>query len=119
MIELSTFSKRLIILKRKQLYIVFLSWLQLIVLIAAFTIKYTHHHADEQLQKNQTNKGITLSKTENPCPICQFEFVHFISKEIKHTCISQPVSNVINIELSNQIFKISFYSFSLRAPPAC
>jgi hypothetical protein len=100
-------------LRNKSINIVFLALFHLAVLIVPVTIKDSHHHASTF----DNPIGNTLSKAKKICPICQFEFVNFIPNKLTRISFFQPASPLKNSELVSSEFRLSFSSFSHRAPP--
>lgn len=106
------------LLKIRSIHISIITYFYLAIFISALVIKDTHHctFSHDILVKNAHSS--LLSKAEKPCPICQFEFVHFISKSFEHIFVCHSVSCTINTRLADDIYKISFSSYSHRAPPS-
>jgi hypothetical protein len=84
------------------------------VFIIPITIKDTHHHAKEY---ESSSSGTKITAASQICLICQFEFIHFISTQ--QVQFYQPVISLKNQELLAPKFRVSFSSFSHRAPPIC
>ena len=104
-------------LVKKRSHIVLLVLFQLTVFVTPLFIKSTHIHTYEHSGKTLTEHGSTIAKTIPGCPIYKFEFVTSnLQDEIRY-CLFQQTSTVNNIELNNQIFRLSFTSCLLRAPP--
>lgn len=97
---------------------VFLVFFQLLIFVIPLFIKGAHVHRYSQNSKlsNSCNKSIT--KTEHWCPICKYEFVSkIVDNDIQYNLVQQTI-DILYFGLIHQIFKISFTSCLLRAPPA-
>lgn len=108
---------KLYVLIKKRAHIVFLVLFQLGVFVTPLFIKGTHIHTIEKTHNLLIGNKEFLVKTSEWCPIYKFEFVtSFIQDEIGFSLFQK--TDLINIiELSNQIFKITYTSCLLRAPP--
>ena len=102
---------------KKRAYIVFLVLFQLLVFVTPLFIKGTHIHKYEQANNHSAGNAKSYTKAVQWCPIYKFEFVTSIIQDDIRYVLFQQTNRIINIELANQIFKISFTSCLLRAPP--
>ncbi|MDO9255085.1 MAG: hypothetical protein Q7U54_06190 [Bacteroidales bacterium] len=104
-------------LVKKRAYIVFLVLFQLLVFVTPLFIKGFHIHKYEQGHSHTAGNTKSYAKAVQWCPIYKFEFVSSIIQDDILYELFKQTNPIINIELANQIFKISFTSCLLRAPP--
>jgi len=80
-------------------------------------IKIVHHHEVERVVFLHTTDK-TLTKDNEQCPICHFEFVNFIStNNEKPSCDFQKIMLLISSGQTSQLLNTPFQFFSNRAPP--
>jgi hypothetical protein len=104
-------------LVKKRAYIVFLVLFQLLVFVTPLFIKGIHIHRYEQGHSHPAGIEKAYSEAVQWCPIYKFEFVTSIIQDDIRDGLFQQSNQITDIELANQIFKISFTSCLLRAPP--
>ena len=97
--------------------IIFLSLFQLLVFIYPILVKSDHHHLHENYNISYSIQGQSVSKTENFCPICNFEFVKVLlhsSDQYGVFQIPKPLkkSDIVSVDYNNP-----YTLFSVRAPP--
>lgn len=96
--------------------IVFLATLHIMVLLFPLLVKELHHH-DYAQHHNSTLHIRYFTTHENTCNICSFDYLPFISSEVKKIIISRVIFFIfvapINSEITTSFFNISL----LRGPP--
>jgi len=100
---------------RSNLHIRILIIFQLFVFSGPYIIKVAHHHNNYSAIKPE-NK-CHLSASDLPCPVCKFEFLTSIVKDIVKFFIYQPLLTVHNLIAKTLFCNIYNIYYSLRAPP--
>lgn len=103
---------------KQKLQISFLAMVLTMLLFFPGAVKMLHtHHGDAG--KNLSCTGFSsVNQTKEPCPVCDFEFVSFISEAETHIDYFPLVFNRVEaFETSQPVLEFTRY-FSLRAPPA-
>ena len=80
-------------------------------------IKVAHRHSPTQAQFFLQSSGKTISAAERDCPICQFEFVSFISENFAQYFFQLPAKQLQESRLDSAEFQFSFVYYAHRAPP--
>jgi hypothetical protein len=102
---------------KKRTFFVILVFSQLIIFVTPLFIKGTHIHSYENDLKHSTGNSKSIAKAEQWCPIYKYEFVNLISHDEIQSNPFQQTAEILYFGLIHQIFKISFTSCLLRAPP--
>jgi hypothetical protein len=103
--------------KDKSIHIIILALFHLLVFITPISVKSEHTHAQKNNCVFNSSPGKIISKATKPCPICQFEFVHFITSATKQYDVFQIAKPLKNSKLVSVEINFPFTSFSHRAPP--
>jgi hypothetical protein len=79
-------------------------------------IKSVHVHHDEHVCCHHDH-GVSFDTPEDPCPVCDFEFVSFIENSPTRLQVVLPGSQVIDFPSPENPNSFQLFYFSLRAPP--
>ena len=91
--------------------------LQLAVFLTPTVVKLVHHHEFERVEFLQTTHN-SLTKQNEQCPICHFEFVNFISENNeKPKCDTHNILLLLNTGETRPLHNTPLQFFSNRAPP--
>lgn len=103
--------------RRKRIYIIFFAIVQLVVFMTPTVVKLVHHHEFERVEFLPTTHK-TLTKYNEQCPICHFEFVTFISENNeKSRCDAQNIQLLLSSGETQPLHNTPLQFFSNRAPP--
>lgn len=100
--------------KQNKLYLLIL--VHLLLLWYPQMVKSLHVHHHEQVCCHYDH-GVSFDMPENPCPICDFEFVSFIGNSPTPLQVSLPEIKLIDLPVREAIFTNHLFYFSHRAPP--
>lgn len=90
--------------------------LHLLLLAYPLISKTFHvHHGSPHHHEFTTSENI--DRTEDPCPVCDFEFYNFISTTPAHHFEAQSVIKIYLNPIPEIVFTPLVRYFSLRAPP--
>ncbi|MDP4275448.1 MAG: hypothetical protein Q8907_14325 [Bacteroidota bacterium] len=105
-------------LRRKNIAFSFLVIFHLLVFTTAYTVKIVHHHPEgKQNIAAAFQTGKTVFSTHHPCPICQFEFVNFLAKNLTQYFYNNFYIRLVNFNQIRQYVQAEFSCFAHRAPP--
>jgi hypothetical protein len=91
--------------------------LQLVVFLTPMVVKLIHHHEFEHLEFLKTTHN-ALTKENEQCLICHFEFVTFISEtNEKPRCDTQNIILLLSSGETRQLLNTPLRFYSNRAPP--
>lgn len=90
----------------------------LTILIAYPGIVKSFHTHQDQVTNGAYSCATEFHPQEKPCPVCDFEFVSFISEPPAHIDYFPFTFRIVNHEKAEQTFLEFPDYFSLRAPPA-
>ncbi|MFA5328821.1 MAG: hypothetical protein WC384_13595 [Prolixibacteraceae bacterium] len=99
--------------KKQHISIFTLSFLALLLYPGLVKLVHVHHDSSDSF----FSKGISLQTQEEPCPVCNFEFVSFLNEQEVEFAFKLPLIAVTNTP-ETEIYQVpvNIY-FSLRAPP--
>jgi hypothetical protein len=104
--------------KNKRINIIILALFQLMVFVVPLSIKSEHRHIQGNSNALVSSlHGKVVSKAEQSCPICKFEFVHFLTPPTNQFPVLRLAKPLKNSELVSAEYNYPFTSFSHRAPP--
>jgi len=90
--------------------------LHLLLLAYPLISKTFHvHHGSHYFHEFSATENI--DRTEDPCPVCDFEFYNFISATPAYHFEAQSVVNIYIDPIPEIVFTPIVRYFSLRAPP--
>jgi hypothetical protein len=90
---------------------------QLVVFMTPTVVKLVHHHEFERGEFLQTTHK-AFTKDNKQCPICNFEFVTFITENNeKSRCDAQNIPLLLSSGETRQLLNTPLRFYSNRAPP--
>ncbi len=99
--------------KRRHISFFTLSFLALLLYPGLIKLVHVHHTSLDSF----SSVGVSLQTQEEPCPVCNFEFVSFLNEHEEEFEFKLPCIAVTNTP-ETKAYKIpSIIYFSLRAPP--
>jgi hypothetical protein len=101
---------------RKQNNLLFLVLIHLLILWYPQMIKFAHVHHNVQVSCLHDH-GVSVDIPEEPCPVCNFEFISFIKVTSTRLQVCLPVIQVADLLAPEATYPHSLLSLSLRAPP--
>jgi hypothetical protein len=90
----------------------------LTILIAYPGIVKSFHTHHDPITNGSYSCATEYHPQEKPCPVCDFEFVSFISEPPVHIDYFPYSFSIVNLEKTEEAFLEFPDYFSLRAPPA-
>jgi hypothetical protein len=102
---------------RKQKNISFLILNLLILLFYPGIVQLVHKHHHEEHICCQHVDISSFTTEEDPCPVCDFQFVSFIGTQPDHVKVSFSPLAVIDTKIPEKASFSELFYFSLRAPP--
>ena len=79
-------------------------------------IKIVHvHHSKHFI--NRQGKGTMIIQKEDPCAVCNFQFVSFIGSQTELISTKREPIDVTNRKVPERLYTRYLTYFSLRAPP--
>jgi hypothetical protein len=106
-------------MRTKNSHIVFLAWLMLALFISPLSIKAAHHHLPPHSYAMPHTEGKSISAALNSCPVCNFEFVTFLSVETQFCAHLSRLTPVYSCLTFPGVKTDIFACCTLRAPPVC
>jgi hypothetical protein len=94
-----------------------LAFMMLILFVSPMTVKAVHHHLPVRIPVLADPHGKSITAAAGACPLCQFEFVTFISFDNQEYSHYSQLSSLDCYEPTPGIKGNSFTCYSLRAPP--
>jgi hypothetical protein len=106
-------------MKQNKTHIPLLALFQLMLFMAPFTVKATHHHIADPFYISLAKKGEFVSTAQDPCYVCHFEFVTFIALHGFGDLNYNSPDDQFCVEPIQSTPRLTTLYYSLRAPPAC
>jgi hypothetical protein len=104
-------------MRRRKSHIAPLAFLMLILFVSPITVKALHHHLPEHISAFAQHQGKSISEAVVACPVCQFEFVTFITCDIPEYNHFVGFTSFDCCEPTRDLQGNFFTYYSLRAPP--
>lgn len=100
----------------KQIKLPILILIHLLLLWYPQMVKSLHVHHNEEVCCHHDN-GVSFDTAEEPCPVCNFEFVSFIGNSNTRLQVRLPEIKLIDLPVLEAIYTNQLFYFSHRAPP--
>ena len=100
----------------KQYKLHFLILIHLLLLWYPQMIKSVHVHPNEHVCRLDDH-GVSFVTSEDPCPVCDFEFVSFVETTPTRLQVCLPEIQVSDAPVAESAYPHLLFYFSLRAPP--